>query len=124
MSLVLELSPLWQLSKNTIIPTIKTRLGDNYSQILTQGISPYCEWDVRSPVYSKPELDVILADLRQYSLSSFEWSPTGEDLKECVCDEWTVTAVGENQYTISTKITSTQVRSNANIISKVYPPRA
>lgn len=123
MTLILELSPLWQLSQSVVIPTTKTKLGDNYSQILPQGISPFSQWDVRSPVYSKSQLTDVLANLRQYSLSSFKWSPTGEDLKECVCDEWVVSQVGQDEYTISTKITTSQVRANVDIISRVQPPR-
>jgi phage-related protein len=109
---ILYLTPTWQTSQKTLIPTTKTRLGDNYSQVLTQGIFPIVEWDVRSPVYSESEVNDILSVLRQYADKSFLWSPTGQNLKECVCGEWVLSLIGENQYIISNKITASQVRSN------------
>lgn len=108
----LYLTPVWQTTQKTTIPTIKSRLGDNYAQTLTQGIIPLIEWDVRSPVYSETEINSILEILRQYSNKSFLWSPNGQNLKECVCNEWVISLVGENQYIISNKISTSQVRSN------------
>ena len=113
----LELSPLWNVSQRTFFPRLTTQLGDNYTQIQNKGLEPVSEWDVKSPVMPKSQLDTLLINLRNYVNTNFLWSPTGENLKQCaLVSDWTVTPSGvfngQVYSSVSNKIITSKIRNN------------
>lgn len=116
----LELSPLWSVSQRTFFPRMTTQLGDNYTQVQNKGLEPVSEWDVKSPVMPKSQLDTLLVNLRNYINTNFLWSPTGENLKQCaLVGDWTVTPSGvfngQVYSSVSNKIVTSKIRNNLTV---------
>lgn len=116
----LELSPLWSVSQRTFFPRMTTQLGDNYTQVQNKGLEPVSEWDVKSPVMPKSQLDILLINLRNYINTNFLWSPTGENLKQCaLVSDWTVTPSGvfngQVYSSVSNKIVTSKIRNNLTV---------
>lgn len=114
----LVLTPEWNISQRTFIPKTTTTLGDNYSQIQNRGLEAVTEWDVKSPILPQTSINTLLSNLRTYSTSSFLWSPTGTNLKQCsLAGDWTLNYSGvfrnEVYLSISNKIITAKVRGNS-----------
>lgn len=116
----LVLNPQWNISQKTLFPRMITLLGDNYSQNQNKGLEPILEWDVKSPIMPKNQLDTLLLNLRNYTTTNFLWSPTGKNLKQCsLVSDWTVTPSGifngQVYSTVSNRIVTSKIRNNFSI---------
>lgn len=100
---VLQLPTLWNISKKTQIPLTISKLGDNYKQIIYEGLTDNEDWEITSPCFTQPRLEALIEQLTQYLVNGFLWSPSDIfDYSIYVCDDWKISRLGINQYQLST----------------------
>ena len=100
---VLQLPTLWNISKKTQIPLTITKLGDNYKQVIYEGLIDNQDWEITSPCFTQVRLEALIQQLTEYLVNGFLWSPSDIfDYAIYACDDWKISRLGINQYQLST----------------------
>ena len=100
---VLQLTPLWNISKKAQIPLTISKLGDNYKQVVYEGLIDNQDWEITSPCFTQVRLEALIQQLTEYLVNGFLWSPSDIfDYAIYACDDWKISRLGIDQYQLST----------------------